>query len=360
MPPSQESFNIPLPREERTCADPNSLLFATACGTCGLAKTVAGCDILQLAERSAGQTQQTTILEQERDVALGEIQNLRTSVDVERRLRIEDQRDPVIPGWYTSLGIMARLRAEPELAADLKEGRAGLVYIDIRGLHRRNDDFSREAGDHDLRTAASRLETARTTSGPVQRDGLRLETAVFQAEQLSTPERRRHPSATSRDIGYRGNGADELVVLVRGVNTRELKAVADRATELFSVERAMQDSAEGHLPLVASVTYAHVSEIELEYDDAVDIFRVVQELASRRHTNLKSIQYAEMWDMARDAARAQGRTVRKPDDARRVLEKFIEFCCPDFAANERQYYTNQGIEVSEPQSRIPKRGRRSI
>jgi hypothetical protein len=377
----------PAPPDLRTCIQAGNL--GVRCAGC----EIASCDI-----RATGELVGTLlrVVDQQDEVMVGlrmdiseaeqRYQTALAERDAERATRIAEQRDPVIPNFLTSIGVMARIEADPMLAEELTEGRAGVIYIDLRGLHAKNETLGDPAGDFDLQQGGERLTSAHNPgenideaftgsqdeiagtgqngkggkSGGVrleklETDGsaappelpesvMRLETAEHQEALEHEPERRMHPTY-GRDIGYRGNGADELVVLVRNVTPRQLREIAMRVEELFSVDRAIIDSANGKLPLVATVAHAHVDELNLEYTKAVDIFQAVHASARERHENMKTEQYAEMWDMARRAARVKGMRLRKPSDPRLIYQAFMEHCCPEFAENARAFYQANGVRV---------------
>jgi hypothetical protein len=337
-------FAIPATPAERTCVQSNTELFGAACGSCVLAAE-GTCDILETAHLAQK-------YERERDDA-------RRDLDQEKHARVEDNKDQVIPNFYTTNGIMARIRTEPDLAAEFVNGTAAVVFIDLRGLHAKNETLGESAGDFDLQQAGARLTSARSNAQPGtpgERDGLRIETTAQQAFRGVEVERRRHPSA-NRDIGYRGNHADELVVLVRSIDVTELGQVAERVADLFSTDRAIQDSTAGDLPLIASVAYAHVDEIDLDYTNPIDLFQAVHDLARTRHQGLKTIQYAEMWSKVRSTLRERGQQLLiKPSDPRLIAEHFITVCCPQFALNARAFYEGHGIPLKPP---VPKRQPRS-
>ena len=370
------------PPDIRTCLVAGSL--GMRCAGCELAPCdiqEAGATIQQQQENI--DDQQRTITLQEEKIEVLERQWLQAVAerDEERRQRLEEQKDPVIPDFLTVTGVRARIKEEPQLAQEFLSGKVGIIYIDLRGLHARNEALGDFAGDYDLCQAAIRLTSAHRGLGESEGDdeneipdaeaetgtdgveessqdagGLRLETTAFRdgvpgRALARRPERRAHPS-TIRDIGYRGTGADELVVLVRSVDPEQLRGVAARVEELFSVHRAMQDSEDGKLPLVATVAHAHVDDLPLEYTKPHDIFQAIHDEVRLRHQHLKREQYGEMWNRARRAAQEQGKRLRKPDDPRLIFQYFVDYCCPVFADNAVQFYESQGVTV-KPQPPSP-------
>ena len=234
----------------------------------------------------------------------------------EREKRISENTDPIIPGFYNDAGIRAILEQDPTLAEEFTSEQIGLVKVDIRGVKVMNDDISDAVGDMLIRTAGMRLLT----------EGARLRGDIG----LSSVEQRKAWYPNKPDIGCRGKRADELYILVRHAKPDDLRAAATRISSIFSVEKAIADSAAGLVPLIGNVGCIHASDIpEKDRSSAYSMFMAMHRANPTYLGSDKNVQYDEMWQQASTVLQ-DGRVM--PEDKREVYRYFLEAFCPNVSS----------------------------
>ena len=220
--------------------------------------------------------------------------------------------DRVVPDCYTPAGIQELLEENKELRDELVVGNAGLIMLDVRALKYLNDRRGRPHGNELLANTGKRLRSATEDT--------------FRSRPSIVHNDRRQPGAPENDILCRlGEGGDEFVVIVRGVDTSQLEDVTERIRQRFGVERAIQDCSDGISPIIASVASVHASERRHDGSYAMGFSELCEE-ADERHKPLKAQQYNQMWKMVEEV----DPTIPRPMDDRNIIGIFWEICCPGF------------------------------
>lgn len=246
--------------------------------------------------------------------------------------------DTVVPNFYTQKGLEVQIENDPELAEEIRSGRAGLLFIDVRGLKWANDNLGDETmsgydrGDQLLQICGARL--AKAGEG---KTGVRIGVA---------PRAGEHQSPRPRDLGFRGGKqSDELILLIRDITGTGLEEIKSRVELEFSPSKAAEDSKAGRLPIVASVAAMHVLELDhVERDTPIDAFRALYSKVKINHDNLKPAQYVRMFDMIRDntpsedTKRAIDEIPDKDKISRNTIRYFYNVVCREFMQDPGAYF----------------------
>jgi hypothetical protein len=281
------------------CAQRFTPAFAQVCGDCALGAQGA-CQLLELAQ----------------------------AYQDSERSNEDKSWAQVTDGFRTIAGIEDLVRTNPNFARLLTIRRVGSELIDLRGVHAINETYGRRAGDVLLRAAAARLITRREIAPTAQ------------------PERRKAKADVPMpDFGFRGDGADELGVVRNDLTLGDLKQIiVPNTTDVFSINNAVNDDQSGRLPILATVSFAHSSEVDLPRTaHPRKILDGMLELLYDRHDALKVTQYSAMWRRIVDMCVERGVPVpEKPRDPRLIVERFWELATPNFSANAEELLSDGG------------------
>lgn len=122
---------------------------------------------------------------------------------------------------------------------------------------------------------------------------------------------------------------DDFFILARRVNKEGTAEIVDRLQVAYSVEQALEDITNGLIPVIASVSAVHASEISAPKQTVTDLLNWKNQLenaATVRNVPPKKAQYAQMWTML------QGNPNNQPGDERYIATLFFERFFPDFIA----------------------------
>jgi GGDEF domain-containing protein len=122
---------------------------------------------------------------------------------------------------------------------------------------------------------------------------------------------------------------DDFFILARRVNKDGTAEIVDRLQAAYSVEQGIKDTTEGLIPVIASVSAVHASEISGPKQTVTDLLNwknQLENVATVRNVPPKKAQYAQMWTML------QGSPSNQPGDERYIATLFFEQFFPDFIA----------------------------
>jgi GGDEF domain-containing protein len=203
--------------------------------------------------------------------------------------------DGLVPGFKTEEGVTELIKYDEELRAKLITGRTAVIHIDARGIKALNET-DLDCGDEMLLLTAKRV----------------IETLLRNGDLISRK-------------------GDDFSIILHDVSIAEMGAIVERLKDALSVDRALEDTREGALPVIASVSGVHADEFEhgdlTDTDELLAFVKVMRAVASGRNVEPKKAQYAQMWELA------GGDPNQLPGDDRRIADKFYETFCPDFIDN---------------------------
>lgn len=248
---------------------------------------------------------------------------MRLDLAAERR-RSELMACDSVTGFLTNKGLEAMIDFDESLQRDLLEDTWGIAWVDVRGLKYVNDEASEKAGNVLLNLTATQISETLVSNTRARKMG-----------PPNITEQRKAPEVADIQCRYTG---DEFLVLFRGITPDELAEVAEnRLQPLFSVSHAIIST---DTPVIASLSFAHSSEVNTQAASPREAFDAVLELAQTKHhgedgkSGLKKAQYDEMWQWLTDFAPSQRANLDIPDarpsDDRKIVDTFYKIYQPDY------------------------------
>lgn len=213
------------------------------------------------------------------------IESMRSSID---RLAA----DELIDGLLSRQGFNELLLHDQELQAKFREGRFAVFGLDIRGMKAIND-ASLSHGDELLTLMAEKGLNRSLREGDL--------------------------------ICRRG---DDFTVFAMDVDADKVDYIKDRIANSLSVDTAWTDIQRGSIPVMASVSAVHASEIPhtAHFDTYKGLSTWIGQIendATIKNVSEKKKQYAQMeWYLPEED--------RDTGDERRIADKFFARFCPDF------------------------------
>ena len=326
------SETLPLPFD---CVDiENEATLGQRCAECPLSED----DCRPLAAGRFILAQQTTIegLEAqvtEHEAAFADAQRTFEAEKAHILERLFNLRiDSLVETAFTPEGLGDFLVHDSEIQKELRRLEWGVIRLDGRFVNYINR-FGNIVGDNFLQRGGA--EITAITDGLARLHTRRLKDEGHQPERRQI-ERRAGFSIGNEDIICR-QGGDEFALLIRNVDPIQLASIAARVQSRLTVPYALERYAQGQIPFIASVGFAHATDRypevmrTLQVHDDIGAFRIINGCADDGQRRVKSEQYDEMWRMVYRVLPEleRGKYIAQPDD-RVVAEEFLKCLCPDF------------------------------
>jgi GGDEF domain-containing protein len=248
-----------------------------------------------------------------------------------RELLEEAGYDSLIPEFRTPLGVRLMIGRDPEFAAQLLAGTVCVYVVDLRGVKALNDSLGDDQGDRLMVHAGARMLALRR----------------HRFDEVGPGGENRETIDHLLDFCTRSSKADELVIIKPRMpdEVAARKVAKERIAPMFSIDRAIEDSRTGGIPIVGHVGYAYAASADLSLPDyaemsirqraemATDVYDATLSRAKAYLHDRKDRQYDSMRAKIAECYAAQGQdldTITLPRDKRMIVEKFWEVCCPEF------------------------------
>jgi GGDEF domain-containing protein len=253
--------------------------------------------------------------------------------------------DALVETAFTPEGLKDHLMHDEGIAEELQQGNWGVVRLDGRFVQYINR-FGNDVGDEFLMRGGREITAV---ANGLARFGSRRQQQEL-ADEEHRVEQRRQGHSRANDIICR-QGGDEFALLIRDVTPEQLAHVAARIQTALTVDKALERYAQGNVPFIASVGYAHAAQPDIApevagqlivHNDTWGAFKIINAAADKGQRSTKSRQYDEMWERTMQImpADAAAKYIVRPSSDREVAALFLEYLCPEFQRDPTRFFVS--------------------